>query len=385
MKIAKNHNIILINIDGFRKDKIELCPTLNSLKENSFYFSNMFTAAPYTFAALHSIFSGMYPSRNGVNSYYNIFKFRKKEITTLSELLRNNGYYTSCDIISESVLPNKGFDEWNLFDEESVNFKERHKKLIQRLAEKEKFFLFLHFTETHKHLVRAIVKKYKQEDNDDDYFCSISENNTRYDSYLPSCDDYIATILETVKSAGIANKTTLIFFSDHGTSVGEKKGEKFYGVYTYDYTINVFCIMNIPGEESSSTDKQCSTLDIFPTIAELTGVKLDNGFDRIQGKSVIPLITGREVEEREIFVETGGLYGPWPSPKKHNVFCVRSQRKKLIYNDTPETWEFYNLDDDPKEIDNIYDENLSDVKNLKERLLYYLNENEINTKLTPEF
>ena len=61
MKIAKNHNIILINIDGFRKDKIELCPTLNSLKENSFYFSNMFTAAPYTFAALHSIFSGMYP------------------------------------------------------------------------------------------------------------------------------------------------------------------------------------------------------------------------------------------------------------------------------------------------------------------------------------
>ena len=97
------------------------------------------------------------------------------------------------------------------------------------------------------------------------------------------------------------------------------------------------------------------------------------------------MITGREVEEREIFVETGGLYGPWPSPKKHNVFCVRSQRKKLIYNDTPETWEFYNLDDDPKEIDNIYDENLSDVKNLKERLLYYLNENEINTKLTPKF
>ena len=143
--------------------------------------------------------------------------------------------------------------------------------------------------------------------------------------------------------------------------------------------------MNIPGEESSSTDKQCSTLDIFPTIAELTGVKLDNEFDRIQGKSVIPLITGREVEEREIFVETGGLYGPWPSPKKHNVFCVRSQRKKLIYNDTPETWEFYNLDDDPKEIDNIYDENLPDVKNLKERLLYYLNENEINTKLTPKF
>ena len=102
MNTTKDHNIILINIDGFRKDKIELCPTLNSLKENSFYFSNMFTAAPYTFAALHAIFSGMYPSRNGVNAYYNIFKFKKNEITTLSELMQNNGYYTSCDIIRNS-------------------------------------------------------------------------------------------------------------------------------------------------------------------------------------------------------------------------------------------------------------------------------------------
>ena len=30
----KNYNIILINIDGFRKDKIDLCPSLKSLKEN---------------------------------------------------------------------------------------------------------------------------------------------------------------------------------------------------------------------------------------------------------------------------------------------------------------------------------------------------------------
>ena len=31
----KNCNIILINIDGFRKDKIDLCPSLKFLKENS--------------------------------------------------------------------------------------------------------------------------------------------------------------------------------------------------------------------------------------------------------------------------------------------------------------------------------------------------------------
>ena len=227
MKALANYNVILINLDGFRKDKIDLCPTLKSLKEESYFFPNMFTVAPYTFAALHAIFSGMYPSRNGVNAYYNIFKFKKNEITTLSELLQENGYYTSCDIISESVLPNKGFDEWNLFDEKTVNFLVRHKELIQRLSRKEKFFLFLHFTETHKYLVRDIVQKYKQEENDDGYFSAHKENDERYNSYLPSCDRYVSTILKTIDECGISDKTILIFFSDHGTSIGEKKVRNF--------------------------------------------------------------------------------------------------------------------------------------------------------------
>ena len=33
----------------------------------------MNTVAPYTFASLYSIFSRTYPSKNGVNGYYNIY------------------------------------------------------------------------------------------------------------------------------------------------------------------------------------------------------------------------------------------------------------------------------------------------------------------------
>ena len=38
MDFPKNYNIILINIDGFRRDKIDLCPTLKELTEQSYYF-----------------------------------------------------------------------------------------------------------------------------------------------------------------------------------------------------------------------------------------------------------------------------------------------------------------------------------------------------------
>ena len=376
----KNYNIILINIDGFRKDKIDLCPSLKFLKENSNYFSEMYTSAPYTFASLHAIFSGMYPSKNGVNGYYNIFKFKKNEIRTFPELLQKYGYHTCYDIIDDSVIPAQGFSEKNVFDEKTVNFKERHANLIKELSSKKKFFLFLHYTEIHKRLVDAVIQKYKQESNDDEFFSKQKENDERFNSYLPYCDEYIKTILETLEQQKIHENTILILFSDHGTSLGEKKGEKFYGVFVYDYTINVFCMLKIPHSKKQIIANQCSTIDLFPTILDLAGIPKDST-SNFQGKSLIPFLENNEEKDRDVFVETGGLYGPWPSPEKHNVFCVKSNGKKLIYNGTPQTWEYYDLESDPLEENNLYDDSSSNVQNLKKLLLKFMKENNIDLAL----
>ena len=380
----QDNNIILINLDGFRKDKIDLCPTLKLLKENSYYFPNMFTVAPYTFAALPAVFSGMYPSRNGSNAYYNMFKFRSDEITTLAQLMKQGGYYSCCDIIDDSVVPRSGFDEYNIYDEENVNFLERHKEIIERLSKKEKFFLFLQNTETHKHLVRDIVQKYGPNKDDAEYYKSKNENHERYNSYLPLCDNYISCILNALNEFGISQNTILIFFADHGTSCGEKIGEKFYGVFVYDYTINVFCIIHIPKQSSKIIHQQCSTIDLFPTISELANVPIQNESITIQGKSLLSFINNSETDDREVFVETGGLYGPWPSPEKHNVFCIRNEGKKLIYNDTPGTWEFYNLENDPNENNNIYNPNSIEIRIFKDKLVNHFKENNIKTNLTPK-
>lgn len=380
MENLKDFNIIMINLDGLRKDGIDCCSTLKSLRDSSYYFSEMKTVAPYTFASLHAIFSGMYPSRNGVNAYYNILKFNKN-FKTIPQLLQEYDYYTACDVISTSVIPKQGIDDWNVFDEETVNFIQRHTDMIRSLSKKEKFFLFLHYTETHKNLVREIVQKYKHEENDDDYFNSKKENEKRFNSYLPACDDYVKSIIDTLYECNLNEKTILIIFSDHGTSIGEKKGEKFYGVFVYDYTVNVFCIINIPKTKTKLVNQQCSTIDIFPTIAEIAGKSPDTLKD-IQGETLFDLLDSTNASDREVFIETGGLYGPWPSPRKHNVFCVRSKYKKLIYNDTPETWEFYDLESDPEEKCNIFDVTSDEVIKFQNRLLYHLKENNISTKIS---
>ena len=373
-------NIILISLDGFRKDKIELSPALKSIKENSYYFSEMNTNAPYTFAAQHVIFSGMYPSRNGVNGYYKIFNFKKDEIITLTQLLKENNYYTVSETLDESVLPRQGFDEYNLFDEKTVNLKERHVELIKRLSKKEKFFAFLDFTDTHLHYVREIIQKYEKSGNDDEYYKLKKENNEKYEACIPLADDYIAAIKNALDENGLSENTLLIIISDHGTSLGEKYGEKFYGVFVYEGTINILCIMHIPDKSPKLITKQCSTIDLYPTIAELAGAKIKKKSE-IQGESLLNLVENPSAENRAVFVETGGLHGPWPSPEKHNVFCVKINGKKLIYNDTPQTWEFYDLKNDPDELDNKYDEHSKEINDLKKRLIRHFKENKIITKL----
>ena len=252
-----------------------------------------------------------------------------------------------------------------------TNIKKLHKK---------KFFIFLQNTETHNNLVRAIIEKDKKESSDDEYFNTVEENGLIYNSHLPATDFYVDRLLKTLDELGISKKTILVIFSDHGTSVGEKKGEKFYGVYVYDYTLNVFTIIHIPGHDPKKIDKQCRTIDIFPTIAEIAGAQ-DKQFSKIQGESLFSFINNPNAESREVFAETGGLYGPWPSPEKHNVFCIKINQKKLIYNDTPQTWEFYDLKNDPNELNNLYNEDSDEIKFLKERLIHYFKDNKIITKL----
>ena len=393
MKPEDNYNIIQILLDGLRHDKVDSSSSLRSIKENSIYFSNMITAAPYTLASVHAIFSGMYPSRNGVNGYCKMSRFRKDEITTITQLLKEQNYFTCCDVIHDAIVPSNGFDEKGIFDEDTVDFKKRHSEVIQKLSKKEKFFLFLHYTEPHKHLVDELNKirtdsEYDKSENidtdalEDKFFESREENEVRYDSYMHELDNYVNCIINTVKDCGISDKTILIFHSDHGTSLGEKKGEKFYGVFTYDYTIKVFSIIHIPHEKPQLVNSQCRTLDLYPTIGNLANIPKDKFDPMIQGSSLLPLINNQETKERDVFVETGGLYGPWPSPEKHNIFCVRLNGKKLIYNDTPETWEFYDLTKDPSELHNEYDEKSNEISSLKDLLISHLKENQIETKIS---
>ena len=366
-------NIIMILLDGLRADRISLCPHLSKILRQGYFFPNMITAAPYTLASLHSVFSGLYPTKNGVDSYFNMLKFKKEMCKTLAQYLHENGYCAYADVLNGSLIPHQGFDDVSAHKEYEDDLAKLHKGILNKISNRKNFFLFLQYSHLHAQGVKNVAKKYT--DFDEQYFKNYESNKNNYNSYLKDMDFYIKDVFDRIKNSGLLENTILIILSDHGTSNGEKIGEKIYGSFTYDYTIKVFCSFIIPHKKGKEIGFQARTIDIMPTILDILKIGADGSYEHLQGSSLIPLMEGKEKQDRVAFSETGGLNGPWPSHNEHNVFCIRLKDRKLIYNKTPKTWEMYDLKQDPGENNNIFHEGNKIALKLKKMLLGHMASN----------
>ena len=147
-------NVILICIDGGRLDRALNSKAFKHLATKSIFFPQTITYAPYTNSAIHALISGSYGNRNGCSSYWRSTKFKKFEFKTLTEYLHDIGYYTYADVPSDIVLPNSGFDEFEVFDESLVDLKQRHSNLIEKIKLKE-----LMYKTVWIHVVLAVMEK----------------------------------------------------------------------------------------------------------------------------------------------------------------------------------------------------------------------------------
>src|SRR3989344_672150 len=299
---GKKYNVILITLDAMRLDKISVCPEFAKLTQQGYFMNNMITAAPYTIGSMHSILSGLYPSTNGVNAYYNMFKFRKDRCKTLTEYFKEAGYYTVADVVNKNIIPNQGFEQVLVHDQDKGNLLQRHTDIISKAAKKKNFFIYFQYSHIHNQLVDNIAKKY--DDFSEDYFNNPQLNLERYEQYVKESNYYVKNIIEHIRLLGLDKNTIVVFHADHGSSMGEKKGEKMYGCFLYDYTIKIFCLFLTPTQQTAKITLQTRTIDMMPTIMEMVNIPADAAFEPLQGKSLLPMFQGQEREERSAFCET---------------------------------------------------------------------------------
>lgn len=353
-KRSKRPNVLFITVDQFRQDRLDVVPFFRELRNQGVLFSQVVTYAPYTLASMHAIYTGMYGYRNRVNAYYGSDRFDDEGCRTLTSYLKDAGYWTRGDFLSKITVPHQGFDAVTVHDEFSDDLVARHKEILQECARQRPFYLYLHYSKIHTDMVERVIKRY--DDFSEEYFSSISENSARYTESAQRAGRYLAEIFAESERLALSDSTLFVVITDHGCSVGERRGEKCYGVFTYEYTVRCFCYLIWPGALPAGREVATAvrTIDIMPTILDLLKLKPSKRFKPMQGESLVPLIESGHGSPREAFIETGGLGGPHPSPHQPNIKCLRTGEWKLIYNTTTNQRELYHLTEDPNEMENLW-------------------------------
>lgn len=385
----KKYNLIFLLIDGARVDRLSQFKIFEEMKKKCTFFSNMITHAPYTLVSMNSIFTGMYGGRNGINAYYKLFQHPKKECKTLAEYLSENGWYSQGDAMRLNLVSNRGFSKMTQ-QEENVDFVKVHSDILEEILntkkEEQQFFAYLHYPKIHHQIKENVFDKY--DDFSKEYFANKSINLTNYDRYLKEASSYLEKIYDKIINLDLEKNSLIVIMADHGMGVGEKFGERAYGVYLYDYSLRTFAyfINEKLFPQGKVVEELTRTIDIMPTILDIFEIPIDKSCMPMQGESLVRLTKDSNKHEinneltRFAFAETGGLKGPWPSPNSPNVKCVRTQKWKLIHNLTPDTWELYHLEDDPNEENNLINKEPQIVTKLKETLNVVEERNAMNHK-----
>ena len=366
-------NLILITIDGARCDRIVNGQNFKKLISENAFFPKVITYAPFTIAAMHAIFSGTYGFKNGVNSYWSSPNFKQQEYKTLTKYLHDIGYVTFGDSINKLILPYDGFDELKIHDELNDDLTSRHKLLIEKMAEIKKdgknFFLYLHYSNIHTGIMKQVLQKY---DNfSKEYFANKEKNSLFYDELFQRADAYVGDIIEHINNLKLNEDTLIVIISDHGISIGEKFGERAYGVYCYDTTLIATSLFCFPKPIKQNYQKQVRSIDILPTILEYLSIPFDKNYREIDGKSLVPLIDGDE-DIRIAFSQSGNPLNSVKPPKEPNVYAIRTDDWKYIKNIHDNSQELYNLQNDPNENSNIIDSEtakLNEMRNLMDEIL----------------
>ncbi len=182
-------------------------------------------------------------------------------------------------------------------------------------------------------------------------------------------DDGVGRILDTLERLGLAENTIIMFTSDHGDLMGDHQ-LMLKGPFHFTGLIRVPMLITVPGLTTGSTTTALAcTVDLAQTILHLAALEPYNG---IQGHSLVPLLDNPATTVREqVLIEDDGQRLLKSTERRIRLRTLLTPEWRLTYYDGFPFGELYNLQDDPREHRNLWnDADAQAIKGaLSERLL----------------
>ena len=231
----------------------------------------------------------------------------------------------------------------------------------------------------------------------------LQELTRLYYANITCADRNLGRVFDALDELDLAADTIVIFIGDNGFMVGQHgllgKGnarrlhvnarqrvsrERGTRANMFDDSVLVPFIVRWPGvvKPGTTSDALVSTIDIFPTLAEIAAVKVP---PQVDGRSLVPLLKNDpNATWRTAYCDTYEMIYLGDDGEKPHIRMIRTHDwKLLLYYDENQTplanatrHELFHLTTDPTELNNLYNEPSAQTiqKDLEARLLTWMRE-----------
>lgn len=445
---------------GCMGNSIIKTPNIDNLGRDGVVFTNAFTVNPVCGPARCAIFTGHYPHVSGHRSLYYLLQPHEESIL---KFLKNSGYHVQMigrnDLFAKKAFKehtskrSRGFSKIDLKSfTKPPEIEERLKKsfyfgkradepvkdydysIIQEALKfldsnpPEPFCLFVALAFPHPpytieepyysmydkskiplpispkfddkpHFMKEMYDSYNLKNLTDD---DKKELIATYYGMISRLDDQFGLVAEKLKEKGYYDKSSILFFSDHGDYTGDYGLTEKWSVGFQDCLLKIPLIIKLPEGIAKGTVKHnlIENIDLFPTMADIANIQPEYTHF---GKSLISLMKDETDKHRDAIFAEGGYNPREPQCFEAKIKDPDQPMSGIYYDkirisyDDPTTvaraamirtneWKFvsrsagkeelYNLLLDPQEQTNLIDDNnFQQVQEeMKEKLLkWYIN------------
>lgn len=156
-------------------------------------------------------------------------------------------------------------------------------------------------------------------------------------SYIDTC---VGIVMDALKQTGRENNTIICLWGDHGMHLGEHFLWRKYTLFENAARVPFIIIAPGAAKAGALCNRPVELIDIYPTLADLCGLKVPNGLDGISMKSLL-----RDPSR------------PWKraafTSQNAGNNSLRTQRWRYTEWGGPENAELYDHENDPGEFKNL--------------------------------
>lgn len=379
-------NLVLVSFDTTRADHIGAwgrvgarTPTIDALAARGFAFRRHLTPVPVTLPAHTTMMTGRTPAEHTVR---NNGTFRAPDAAvTLAEILRDAGWRTAAFVgafpLDRRFGLDQGFevydddvgaryrdaDGYRLEPRQGIFFDERPARDVvdaalshhRELDAEAPFFTFLHFFDPHQPLEPPPP-------------FDVELRGRPYDAEIAAADHELGRFLAALEAAGRLERTIVIVTADHGEGLGEHN-ESTHAMLLHQATLHVPLVIAGPGVPAGAADVFTHHDQLLATALELLGVEPPDGLPVI-GPSLAPLLAGGRPPARDLYFET---VAPRLEQGWSQLAALQRDGRRYVHGPRPE---LYELERDPRELDDLAERQGGDASALRDALAGYLAERE---------